>query len=194
MSCAIKDSVVNLKTGKPNIILLTIKFQTMNGAHWHLMLNHFPAIGGIFSALLLLASFLFKSAPFRKAGLSLLIISGLIAIPALLTGEGAEDSLKAIGQKNNLIHPHEEAAEVAFWVLEATAILGLLAFLMAFRKEDLSKKLTAITFIGTLIATGLFLNVNNLGGKIRHTEIRTGNTTLAPDSSNVSNVGEKDND
>ena len=166
----------------------------MNGAHWHLMLNHFPAIGGIFSTLILFAGVVFKNASFRKAGLGILIISGLIAIPVLLSGEDAVDTLKAIGQKNNLIRPHAKAARVAFWVLEATATLGLLAFFMAFKKEELSKKLATITLIGTLIATGLFLNVNNLGGVIRHTEIRTGNTSLAPDSTNAIGAGEKDND
>lgn len=163
----------------------------MNGAHLHLMLNHFPAIGGIFSSMLLFAGVAFKNTSFRKAGLAILIISGLIAIPTLLSGDDAIDTLTAIGQKNNLIRPHAMAAKVAFWVLEITATIGLITFYLTFRKEELSKKLTIITFMGTLIATCLFLNVNNLGGMIRHTEIRKGNGTLTPDSTIVHEALEK---
>ena len=153
----------------------------MNGAHWHLVLNHFPFIGGVFSTIVLLIGYMTKNQLVKTTGLSLIVFTGLITIPAFQSGEGAEDTLEAIGQKNHaMIHPHEEAAELALWVMEAGAALALIALFLQSRKNKASNMLTTMSLVISLVSTGLFMNVNNLGGKIRHTEIREQGAAGAP--------------
>lgn len=145
----------------------------MNGAHWHLVLNHFPFIGGLIASLLLIGGYFFKSQSVKTSGLILILFTGLISIPVLNSGEEAEEVLAAIGQQNkDMIHPHEEAAESAFWVMEVAAVAALVSLVLLSKKRVQARPFIAITLVISLIATGLMMNVNNLGGKIRHTEIR----------------------
>ena len=155
----------------------------MNGAHWHLLFNHFPIMGSFFSCALLTGGYLFKNQAIKQSALGLIILTGLLSIPALLTGESAEDVLKAIGKKNPaMIHPHEEAAELAFWIMEITAIFGIIAFVLNHKNVKAGKNVTAATFILLVICVALFINVNYLGGKIRHTEIRDTTSVPLPES------------
>lgn len=145
----------------------------MNGAHWHIVLNHFPFIGGLLATLVMIGGYLFKNQSVKITGLILLIITGLVTIPAFVSGEEAEEVLEAIGKDDHdMIHEHEEAAELALWVMEAAAALALVSLVMHMRKLKLANSFTLITLILCLAASGMFMNVNNLGGKIRHTEIR----------------------
>lgn len=81
----------------------------MNSAHWHLLLNHFPIIGTYFSTLLLIVGIMLKSHHVKNIALGFFTLTALFAIPTFLTGEGAEDVLISIGQKNEtFIHSHEQ--------------------------------------------------------------------------------------
>jgi hypothetical protein len=145
----------------------------MNGAQWHLILNHFPFIGSAFSAVVLSLGYFFKNQKVKETGLILVILTALITIPVLLTGEPAEDVLEAIGKKNSaLIHKHEEAAETSFWLMEFSGLLGLLTLIAFYRNKNYARSLLALSFVTVLITAGFMMNVNNLGGKIRHSEIR----------------------
>ena len=109
----------------------------MNSAHWHLLLNHLPLTGTIFSTLLLATGMIFKNQGLKQSGLALFILTALCAIPVFLTGEGAEDILESIGQKNeHFIHEHEEIASITFWISQAIAIFSIVILLFLRNKKN----------------------------------------------------------
>ena len=148
----------------------------MNSAHWHLLLNHFPIIGTYFSTLLLILGIMLKSQPIKNIALGFFILTTLFAIPALLTGEDAEDVLSSIGQKNEtFIHSHEKQAQNAFWFSISIAILSLGALLGRLNIKN-NRILILIILIAGLVNSVLMTLVGNSGGQIRHTEIRAKNS------------------
>ncbi len=63
----------------------------MNQAHFHLILNHLPILGILFGLIILTGGFLTKNAAVKRTALGMFVLSAIFAIPAYLTGEGAEE-------------------------------------------------------------------------------------------------------
>jgi hypothetical protein len=101
----------------------------------------------------------------------------LIAIPVLLTGEPAEDSVKHLsGISKTVIHDHEEASEKAFWIMEITGIFALLAMILYKLKSKLFPTAFLVAFAFSVVTFFAMAWAGNLGGKIRHPE--TSNTSI----------------
>ncbi len=146
----------------------------MNSAHIHLLFNHFPVIGTIFSSLVLAFGVIRKNEIVIKTGLSLFVLTALLAIPAFLSGEGAEDILESIGQKNeSLIEKHEELAEKAFWFCEIAGAISAFALFSIWRKKKFAFSLASIALLAGIINVYLLTLTGNTGGEIRHSEIRS---------------------
>lgn len=145
----------------------------MNWAHIHLMINHFPVIGVIFGFLLLVAAMVKKSEELKKVSLGIFIIMALIAIPVYLTGEPAEEMVEdLVGVSESIIEQHEEMALIsliAVILLGVTAAVGLFFFR---HSVTIPGWFVVIALILSIIAGGLIGKTANLGGQIRHSEIR----------------------
>ena len=149
----------------------------MNSAHWHLLLNHFPIIGTYFSTLLLIVGILLKNQTVKNTALGFFILTSLLAIPVLLTGEGAEDILDSIGLKNEyFISQHERLAQIAFWLSVSIGVLSIGA-LIGRRTINQTKIFTFIILTAGLLNSVLMTAAGIAGGEIRHTEIRTTNSS-----------------
>ncbi len=145
----------------------------MNLAHIHLMLNHFPVVGVVFGFLLLLVSLLKKSEELKKVSLWVLVIVSLIALPVYLTGEPSEEMVEDLaGVSESIIEQHEDIALIsliAVILLGVTATVGLFFFR---HSATIPGWFIAISLIISIIAGGLMGKTANLGGQIRHSEIR----------------------
>ena len=147
----------------------------MNPAHWHLLLNHVPVIGMMIGVLLLLWAILRSSEELKKTSLGVLVIAAAFAIPAYLTGEPAEEVAEHLpGVTHALIERHEDFAKIALVVAGLTGLIALVAWLFQHR----AKWLVPMTLVFGLVATGLLGYAANLGGQIRHTEIRANATAV----------------
>lgn len=145
----------------------------MNAARLHLLVNHFPIIVTYFSTLLIVMGLIFKNETIKNTGLVFFIIAALFAIPALLSGDGAEDVLESIGQKNeHFIHSHEEIADNVFWFTQAIGLISLTALIVRIRQKKPMKALLIIILLTGLLNCIGMIFVGNTGGLIRHTEIR----------------------
>ena len=147
----------------------------MNQAHIHLIVNHLPIMGSLFAAVLLGAGVLQQNLSLTRAGLVAVLAAGLLCLPAQLTGEGAAAIVQNMPRVSRaLIQNHSEAAELGFWALEIAAAAALFSLLLLKNASPKARLLTLLTLVLAFISFGLLARAGNLGGQIRHTEIREG--------------------
>ncbi len=145
----------------------------MNGAHLHLILNHFPLIGLICCVALLLGGLWRKTPDVARAGIVALVIVAVISIPVYLTGEPAEEIVEQLpGVSDDLIHPHEEAALVALIALEVLGALALVGLIVFRGPNPLPGWFVPTLLVLGFLATGWLAWVSYLGGQIVHQEAR----------------------
>ena len=143
----------------------------MNAAHLHLLLNHAPVFGILVALVLLGIARLRRTEELAQIGLGALVISGLAAAAAMITGEPAEHAVERLaGISKGAIEAHEEAAEVAAIATYAGAVVALAALLLR-RRIAFAGRLRLLAFLVALAAFGLMARTANLGGQIRHPEI-----------------------
>ena len=144
----------------------------MNAAHLHLALNHLPVVVTLVALVLLAVAFWRQADGLLRTGAAIALGAALVTAPAYLTGEPAEEQIEDMsGVKESLIERHEDAADAA---AVAVAVLGLAAAgcLLRSRREPIPRRAAAALVALALIATALFGRAANLGGEIRHPEIR----------------------
>ncbi len=162
----------------------------MDLTHIHLLLNHFPTIGYIIGGGLFVLALIARSDHLKLASLVILLGIALIAIPTYMSGNGAAEAIRSLpGVSKSMIETHEGAAleAIAFMLLTgAFAWLGLWQFRRLARIPNWN--LTVILVL-TLMSFGLMARASNLGGEIRHAEIRAGQGTVTPEGALARTVG-----
>lgn len=144
----------------------------MSYTHIHLLLNHFPIIGSMIGTVLLLLGIWKKNSMIQQVSLALLIIMAVVAIPVFLTGEPAEESVEELpGVIKSVIEEHEEAAEIAFWVMMGSGILSFISLILDLIKNKMANRLILMSLLSSIAAFGMMARTGYLGGQIRHTEI-----------------------
>ena len=147
----------------------------MNLAHAHLLINHIPVLGSVFSFIFLLYAYIRKSQELIKTGLGILILVALFTIPVFMTGDPARDIVKNIpGVDKSLIHAHDDAAGYA---LTSILIVGgiCLGGLYYYRKAAIiPQKFILLVILLTLFVCIVMARTAYLGGQIHHPETRPG--------------------
>ena len=147
----------------------------MNQAHIHLIINHVPIVGSLFALALLAVGLLRRDTSLTTAGLVGVLVAALLCVPAQLTGEGAAAIVQDMPRVSRaLIQAHAAAAERGFWALESAAALALFGLLLAKNASPRARQLAWLTLGVAALSFGLLARAGNLGGQIRHTEIREG--------------------
>jgi uncharacterized membrane protein len=147
----------------------------MNGAHLHLVLNHFPVIGLLLGLIILAVAQLRHNHDLARTGMFALVAIALITIPVYLTGEPAEEIVEHVpGFSEEILERHEWAALIAIFLTEIVGILALVG-LVAYRppKELPGWFLPALLFV-CLVAVGWVGWTSSVGGQISHEEARPG--------------------
>src|SRR5436309_15708337 len=158
----------------------------MNLAHLHLLLNHWPIIGTLLGLGLFLVSLIANSDDLKQASLVLFSLIALLAIPAYLSGHGAEAAIKDLpGVSMDLIQKHQGAALMAFLFMETTGAFALLGLWQFSRTEKNPWKsrparwnLAAVLLL-SIATLGLMTVTGNTGGEIRHPEIASSPETTS---------------
>ncbi|MBC5773576.1 hypothetical protein H8S95_05830 [Pontibacter sp. KCTC 32443] len=147
----------------------------MNEAHLHITLNHVPIIGSILGVLILAGGMFFKSRDTIRTALLILIMSAIVAIPTYLTGEAAEETVEHMeGMSHNLIHEHEEKAELYIWLIVGMGVLSAISFFADLKQMSIRKTLFIATIVLGMISIFIARQVGTSGGEINHPEIRDG--------------------
>jgi hypothetical protein len=162
----------------------------MDLAHIHLLLNHFPTIGMIIGGGLFLISLITKSDDLKRAGLVVLVGIALISIPTYMSGNGAQDALKSVqGVSKSLIETHEGTAFVGLGFMEFTGAFAWLGLWQFRRLRRVPTWNLTVILVLTLVTFGLMARAANIGGEIRHAEIRVGPETVTPEGALARTVG-----
>ena len=152
----------------------------MDPVHIHLLLNHIPVIGTLFAVPLFAYALLRKSDELKQLSLIVLIIAAVVTIPVYLTGEPAEEVVEGLaGVSEAVIEQHEDAAKLSMVFMMITGGLSLLGFiLIRSRKAFAAGWLVLLSLLFSIATAGLMARTANLGGQIRHSEIRAGDAGL----------------
>ena len=147
----------------------------ITAVHLHLSLNHLPVVGSVFALALLAWGFWRRSEVLQRAGLAAVIIVAVAALAAYLTGEPAwEDIMDLPGDNDPYILAHQSAAQFAFGAASLTGIMALITLATGRRRKPVVVWLVIGVLMLSLATAGLMGYAANLGGMIRHTEIRAG--------------------
>ena len=161
----------------------------MDLTHAHLLLNHVPTIGFGVALFLFLWSLFSGSFDMKRAGLVLFTGVAILTIPTYWTGNaaaeiickgidpGAADFVQSptcpdANVSRSLIQTHEGAALLAFGVIEITGAFAWLGLWQIRRFQQPAKWNTAVVLVLALISMILVAGAANIGGEIRHSEIR----------------------
>lgn len=169
----------------------------MNVPHLHLLLTHFPVIGTLVGGGLLLWGIIKKQDSLRTAAAAVLVIMAIIAIPAYLTGEGAEEAVEKLpGVGDAIIEQHEHAAALAIWIMGITGLAALVTLVMAWRKRMTANLFFTITLVLSIASFAAMGRTAYFGGQIRHSEIREGTaaSTAEEEKADDKKDQEKDDD
>jgi hypothetical protein len=151
----------------------------MDLAHIHLLLNHFPTIGTIIGGGLFLISLITNSDDLKRGSLVVLLGISLLAIPTYMSGNGAQQALaSAPGISKSLIETHEGAALIALGFMEALGAFAWLGLWQFRRLARVPNWNLAVILVLTLATFLLMARAANIGGEIRHAEIRAGQETV----------------
>lgn len=150
----------------------------MNASHLHLVVNHLPFATFLFGFVGLLTGLIFKSVAIKRFALGTLVVAGVIGAVAYLSGEAAnEESFGEASPFHAEVERHEKSAETTWIVGIVVGVIGLVAVIATRRMNDVPITVMFASTIATVICLVFFLKTSNLGGQIRHPEIRADSMT-----------------
>ena len=145
----------------------------MNWAHVHLMINHFPVVGVFGATALLVYALARKSEEIKRVSFGLFVLLALITLAVFFTGQAAQDTVKKLpGVTEASIDTHEEMAEYALVFIETLGLAALAGLLFLRVSGAIPRWLVVIVLLLSLVTAAVVGVTANLGGQIRHTEIR----------------------
>ena len=148
---------------------------SFNLAHLHLLLNHVPTVGAVVALGLLIVAFIRRDEPLKLVGLEVLFAIAVLTLPAYMTGVAAFQKLRdQPGISEATIRLHQDVALFGFTWMEFAGFVGWVALWQARRRGRAATGMVAVATALTIVAVVVMAQAANLGGDIRHPEIRTG--------------------
>ncbi len=145
----------------------------MDTTHLHLLLNHFPTIGFIIGLGFFIVSLIAKSDDLKQGSLAVFVGIAILSIPTYITGNAAYETIQDLPDvKQSIVETHEGAAFLALIVIELVGAVAWLGLWQFRRTRRLPGATTVALLALSLVAMALVAGAANIGGEIRHTEIR----------------------
>jgi len=137
------------------------------------MINHFPVVGIFGAAALLIYSLARKSEEVKRVCFVLFVLLALITLAVFFTGQAAEDTVKKLpGVTEAFIDRHEEMADFALVFMGTLGLAALAGLIFLRASGSIPKWLVIIVLLLSLVTAAVVGLTANLGGQIRHTEVR----------------------
>lgn len=142
----------------------------------HVVINHLPVYGLAVSSLALLIGILFRSRSVQMAGCFLVALTALSYWPVADTGGDAYDRVKSMSNEaaRKWLDVHADRAGQSAWIFYTTAALAAAGFVALWRQWKWAFAAVALVFLFSAGTVGTSFWIASAGGKIRHSEFRTG--------------------
>lgn len=145
----------------------------MNGAHIHLLLNHFPIILLMVGFVILITGLIIKNKTLKITALVIFISGSLITFPTHLSGEKAEDIVENLGDvKEEYIENHEKQGKIFALFFYQLGIISLIGIWGISKDKRFTSWFNLLILLFSAISLFFAVNTGATGGEIRHTEIR----------------------
>ena len=145
----------------------------VNLAHLHLLLNHVPTVGSVVALGLLLLALVRRNEHLKHAGLEVLFVIAVVTLPVYMSGVAAHQELRDRPEvSDNAMRVHQDAALAGFTVTEFAGFVAWIALWQSRRRGRAARGLVPAVTVLSIVALALMGRAANLGGEIRHPEIR----------------------
>jgi hypothetical protein len=142
--------------------------------HLHLLLNHVPTLGSVVALGLLLLAFVRRNEHLKQVGLEVLFIIAIVTLPLYVTGVAALRELRDQADVSEIaIRIHQDVALMGFTFTEFTGFVAWIALWQYGRYGRFSRGLVPVVTLLLLLSLAVMARAANLGGEIRHPEIRS---------------------
>jgi len=148
-------------------------------AHLHLLLNHFPTIGFSVGLGLFFVALAARSNEMKRASFVIFVLIGLLTIPTYMTGKAAQQAITGQdGVSEPLMEAHQDAALLALVFMELTGFAAWIG-LWQFRRVSRGARWNSpAVLVLSIVTFALMTRAANIGGEIRHPEIRDSAATV----------------
>jgi uncharacterized membrane protein len=154
----------------------------VNLTHIHLLLNHFPTVGMIIATGLFVASLIMRNEHLKRMSLIVLFGLAVLTIPIYVSGNSAQMAI-CVARKaadpcgdpavsKAMIEAHEGAALLGFAVMILTGAFAWLGLWQFRRFTRLPGWNATVILLLSVVTFGLMARAADIGGEIRHSEIR----------------------
>lgn len=145
----------------------------MEATHLHLILVHIPIVGSFIGLSILTYGLYSKNSEVKRTALAIFVLIALVTIAVFFSGDEAEDAVGHLpGVSSKIIDEHEDLAEIAVWAVQLLGLLSLGGLYAMNKKLHFAKSIVIATLVASVAVFALLAQVGNLGGQIRHSEIR----------------------
>jgi len=153
----------------------------MDTTHLHLLLNHFPTVGFMIGIGLFVIALFARSEDLKRGSLVVLVGVALLSIATYTTGNAAQGTICVAGDEDPcqdptvskaMIEEHETAAFLALACIQLTGAVAWLGLWGYRRRPRLSPVMSGAVLVLSVVAFVLVARAANIGGEIRHFEIR----------------------
>ena len=153
----------------------------MSPEHVHLVTNHFPIVGAILAVGVLAYGWAMRLRSVQRTALALLVVTGITGAMAYFSGGRAEDVVENWpGVSEEYLEEHEDAAKLAFIATSVAGALALLSLALSRGGRAIPLWALLLTLAFGAGSVSLLVGAAQLGGRIRHPELRPDWTPPAP--------------
>ncbi len=145
----------------------------MNATHLHLLLNHVTVLGNFLGVVLLAYAVFRKNEGVKRGSLFVFAITALVALPVYFTGRPAMKVVQFLPDVSKpLIARHEEVAQLALVGMVLVGLASVAGLILSRRGKLISAWLAIAILVLSLTSAVVTAWTANLGGQIRHSELR----------------------
>lgn len=143
-------------------------------AHLHLWLNHLPTIGTVVGVGLVTLAFARKNDDLKKVSLEVFCVIAVATLPAYMSGVAAQVVLKGRADvSETAMATHQDVALLALLFMEMTGAVAWFGLWQFRRLARAPRGALATVFVLAMVTLAVLTRAANLGGDIRHPEIRS---------------------